>query len=121
VTFAPGLRRVPIYVHETVDGCPIQPGATFQRVIDLKNYKSAKVKIHFFSVQSYTMMTKLQPHLSSENMVFEASTTRNEEFKRMASTTIFPYTDPKEGFAILVSYEAKVLSLIKCSVYIRFH
>jgi hypothetical protein len=32
VTFASGMRRVPIYVHETVDGCPIQPGATLQRV-----------------------------------------------------------------------------------------
>lgn len=64
------------------------------------------------------MMTKLQPHLSSENMIFEASTSRNEEFERMASTTVFPYTDPKEGFAILVSYEAKVLSL-KNAVYIQ--
>ena len=54
------------------------------------------------------MMTKLQPHISTNNLVFEASTARYEEFERMASTTIFPYTDPKEGFAILVSYEAKV-------------
>lgn len=52
-------------------------------------------------------MTKLQPHRSTENLVFEAPSGRESE-QQLSATTIFPYTDPKEGFAILVSYEAKV-------------
>lgn len=58
-------------------------------------------------LKTYTLVTKLQPHRSNENLVFEASSNRGEK-ERLSATTIFPYTDPKEGFAILVSYEAKV-------------
>ena len=51
----------------------------------------------------------MQPHRSRENLVYEAAG-HNERSAdhRLSATTIFPYTDPKEGFAILVSYEAKV-------------
>ncbi|KAI9563806.1 hypothetical protein GHT06_011272 [Daphnia sinensis] len=87
LSFATGERRAPLYCMETTEGCPIPPGATLQR--------------------TYTLMTKLQPHRTNENLVFEASTNRGE-VERLSATTIFPYTDPKEGFAILVSYEAKI-------------
>ncbi|XP_032790849.2 phosrestin-2 isoform X1 [Daphnia magna] len=87
LSFATGERRAPLYCMETTEGCPIPPGATLQR--------------------TYTLMTKLQPHRTNENLVFEASTNRGE-VERLSASTIFPYTDPKEGFAILVSYEAKI-------------
>ena len=62
------------------------------------------------------MVTKLQPHLSTDNLVYEPSTIRGEEIEKMASTTLFPFTDPKEGFAILVTYEAKVeISINNCN------
>ncbi|EFX75307.1 hypothetical protein DAPPUDRAFT_306848 [Daphnia pulex] len=87
LSFAQGERRAPLYAMETTEGCPIPPGASLQK--------------------SYILMTKLQPHRTNENLVFEASVNRGDK-ERLSATTIFPYTDPKEGFAILVSYEAKI-------------
>ena len=56
-------------------------------------------------------MTHIQPHRTLENLVFEAPSCREETHDRLAPTTLFPYTDPKQGFAILVTYEAKVIIL----------
>lgn len=36
-------------------------------------------------------MTKLQPHRTNENLVFEASVNRGDK-ERLSATTIFPYT-----------------------------
>lgn len=69
-----------------------------------------------FIIKTYTLMTKLQPHRTNENLVFEAPSNRGES-ERLSATTIFPYTDPKEGFAILVSYEAKVKRYIGVLLY----
>ena len=79
-----------------------------------KEYKSIDfIRLFNFNTivyleQTYTLVAKQQPHRSNENLVFEASSNRGEK-ERLSATTIFPYTDPKEGFAIMVSYEAKVI------------
>lgn len=74
--------------------------------------------------QTYTLWLKFQPHRSKENLVYEAPGHNERETDRLSATTVFPYTDPKEGFAIMVSYEAKVSAwrallngpvLIKCT------
>lgn len=44
-----------------------------------------------------------------ENLVFEAPSGRPDDPPgRLAATTLFPYTDPKQGFALLVTFEAKI-------------
>ena len=58
--------------------------------------------------QTYTLSLRFQPHRNKENLVYEAPGHDERETDRLSATTIFPYTDPKEGFAIMVSYEAKV-------------
>lgn len=48
----------------------------------------------------------MQPHLGREHLIFQDPIKGEPE--KMAASTIFPYTDPKDGLAVLVSYEVKV-------------
>ena len=62
-----------------------------------------------FDVQTYCLVLKLEPHRRKEGLVFDDPIRGYPE--QLSASTIFPYTDPKEGFAILVGYMAKVMIL----------
>ena len=65
------------------------------------------VDIHWgCGLQSYTVTAKRQPHRSKRCFVYEDPL--KGDLIRMMPTTVFPYTHPMDGFAILVSYEIKV-------------
>lgn len=49
-------------------------------------------------------MTKLQPHRTNENLVFEASVNRGDK-ERLSATTIFPYTVK----ILIINYNTKHL------------
>ena len=58
--------------------------------------------------QIYNLVVDHQPDRSRENLAFEMSMCRGGRKRLIATTLQVSYTDPKQVFSVLVSYEAKV-------------